>query len=118
MGALMAVSDARYASRHLWWLGQDLAQFATPEGKAKCIAASSYNYAAVIAGVVRKFDAGVRGGECIPMNFFNGGFVFEYNQDLGNMAPANVKAKVNEALAKFRAAANTLNWSAVDYSGL
>jgi basic membrane protein A len=118
IGALRAVSDAQYAGRYLWWVGQDLLQFDTPEGKAKCIAASSYNYTAVIVGFVQKFDAGVKGGECIPMNFFNSGFVFEYSKDLGNMAPAAVKAKVDEALAKFRASANTLNWSAVDYSKL
>ncbi|MDR1862952.1 MAG: BMP family ABC transporter substrate-binding protein [Treponema sp.] len=118
IGALRAVSDAQYAGRSLWWLGQDLAQFDTPEGRAKCIAASSYNYAAVIVGFVQKFDAGVRGGECIPMNFFNSGFVFEYNKDLGSMATVAIKAKVDEALAKFRASANTLNWSAVDYSKL
>jgi basic membrane protein A len=118
IGALRAVSDDQYANRSVWWLGQDLAQFDTPEGKAKCIAASSYNYSAVILGFVQKLDAGVKGGECIPMNFYNNGFVFEYNKDLGNMAPANVTAKVDESLAKFRAAANTLNWSAVDYSRL
>jgi basic membrane protein A len=118
MGALTAVSDARYANRDLWWLGQDLAQFSTPEGKAKCIAASSYNYAAVIVEFVKKIDVGIRGGECIPMNFSNGGFVFEYNNDLANIVPANVKAKVDEALAAFRAAANTLNYGAVDYSKL
>jgi basic membrane protein A len=118
IGALRAVSDAQYTSRYLWWVGQDLAQFGTPEGKAKCIAASSYNYSAVIVGLVQKLDAGIRGGECIPMNFFNGGFVFEYSKDLSNMATANVKAKVDEALAKFRASPNTLNWNAVDYSKL
>ena len=118
IGALRAVGDAQYASRFLWWVGQDLAQFGTPEGKAKCIAASSYNYAAVIVGFVQKFDAGIRGGECIPMNFYNNGFVFEYNNDLSSMAPANIKAKVDEALAQFRSKPNTLNWSAVDYSKL
>jgi basic membrane protein A len=118
IGALRAVGDAQYASRHLWWVGQDLAQFGTPEGKAKCIAASSYNYAAVIVGLVQKSDSGIRGGQCIPMNFNNGGFVFQYNPDLSNMAPANIKAKVDEALAKFKAAPNTLNYTAVDYSKL
>ena len=118
IGALRAVGDARYASRNLWWLGQDLAQFSTPEGRAKCIAASSYDYAAVIVGFVQKLDSGIRGGQCIPMNFNNGGFVFEFNRDLPNMAPANVRAKVDEALAKFKATPNTLNWSAVDYSKL
>ncbi|MDR1318699.1 MAG: BMP family protein [Treponema sp.] len=118
IGALRAVADAQYSSRNLWWLGQDLAQLTTPEGKTKCIAASSYNYAAVIVGFVNKFDAGIKGGECIPMNFNNNGFVFEYNGELPNAAPANVKARVDEALARFKAAPNTLNWNAVDYSKL
>jgi basic membrane protein A len=118
IGALRAVGDVQYASRHLWWVGQDLAQFGTPEGKAKCIAASSYNYAAVIIGLVQKFDSNIRGGQCIPMNFNNGGFVFQYNPDLSNMAPANIKARVDEVLAKFKAAPNSLNYAAVDYSKL
>ena len=117
IGALRAVGDSQYASRGIWWLGQDLAQFATPEGKTKCIAASSYNYAAVIIGFVQKLDAGIKGGECIPMNFANNGFVFEYNKDLPAVN-ANIKAKVDETLAKFRASPNTLNWNAVDYSKL
>ncbi|MDR1949730.1 MAG: BMP family protein [Spirochaetaceae bacterium] len=118
IGALRAVSDAAYSSRTLWWLGQDLAQLDTPEGKAKCIAASSYNYAAVITGFVRKLDAGIRGGECIPMNFLNDGFVFEYNQSLSGQVSADVRAKVDEALASFRQKAETLDWNSVDYSKL
>ena len=118
IGALRATGDAQYASRYLWWMGQDVAQFDTPEGKAKCIAASAYNYAAVIVGLVQKLDAGVRGGECIPMNFFNSGFIFEYNKDLESTVPANVKAKIDETLAQFRGKANTINYTAVDYSKL
>ena len=118
IGALRAVGDSQYADRNLWWLGQDFAQLSTPEGKAKCIAATSYNYAAVIVGFIEKLDAGIKGGECIPMNFNNGGFVFQFNPDLPDMATDAIKAKVDEALAQFRAAPNTLNWSAVDYSKL
>ncbi|MCL2128277.1 MAG: BMP family ABC transporter substrate-binding protein, partial [Treponema sp.] len=33
IGALRAVGDAQYSDRYLWWLGQDLAQFSTPEGR-------------------------------------------------------------------------------------
>jgi basic membrane protein A len=118
IGALRAVSDAAYSGRYLWWAGQDLAQFDTPEGKAKCIAASSYNYAAVIVGLVQKLDAGVRGGECIPMNFSNNGFVFDYNQNLAGQVPADVRTKVDEALSAFRQNAGTINWNSVDYSKL
>jgi basic membrane protein A len=118
IGALRAVSDAAYSSRNLWWLGQDLAQLDTPEGKAKCVAASSYNYAAVIVGFVEKLDAGIRGGECIPMNFSNNGFVFEYNSALSGQVSADIRSRVDEALAGFRQKSGTLNWSAVDYSKL
>ena len=118
IGALRAVGDAQYSSRSLWWVSQEMAYFTTPEGKAKAIAGSAYNYAAVIVGFVEKLDAGIRGGECIPMNFKNGGFMFKFNPDLPNMATPAIKAKVEEALAKFRAASGTLNWNAVDYSKL
>lgn len=118
IGALRAVGDASYGGQFLWWVGQDIAQFGTPEGTAKCLAASSYNYAAVIVGLVQKLDAGVRGGECIPMNFSNGGFVFEYNRNLSGQISSEVRAKVDEALADFRKTPNTLNWNGVDYSKL
>ncbi|MDR3248265.1 MAG: BMP family protein [Treponema sp.] len=119
IGALRAVGDAAYSGQYLWWVGEDLAQFDTAEGKAKCIAATSYNYAPVIVGLVEKFDAGIRGGECIPMNFSNGGFVFEWNKDLSAMISSEMRTQVDEALASFRKAPNTLShWSSVDYSNL
>jgi basic membrane protein A len=118
IGALRAVSDNAYSGRNVWWLGQDILQLDTAEGQAKCLAASSYNYTAVIVGIVENLGAGVRGGACIPMNFHNNGFVFKYNDALAAAVPADVKAKVDEALAKFRASANTLKWDAVDYSKL
>jgi basic membrane protein A len=119
IGALRTVADAKYAGQWLWWLGQDLAHFSTPEGKAKCIAASSYNYAAVILTLVDKVNSGVKGGECIPMNFHNNGFVFEYNADFGeDMITLPIRDAVDQALADFRAAANTVNWQTVDYNKL
>ncbi len=115
IGALRATAESPTAL----WLGQDLAQLTTEEGKAKCLAASSYNYAAVIVGLVEKLEAGVKGGECIPMNFNNGGFVFEYNPALEDKVSAEAKAAVDEALASFEASAGVLaNWSSVDYSTL
>jgi basic membrane protein A len=118
IGALRAVSDDAYKDQAIWWVGQDIAQLSTPEGKAKCLAASSYNYAAVILGFVQKLDAGIRGGECIPMNFSNGGFIFEYNQALSSPVSSEIQGKVDEALSNFRKAPNTLNWNGVDYSKL
>jgi basic membrane protein A len=118
IGGLTAVGDAKYRDQNIWWVGQDLAQLATAEGKARCIAASSYNYAAVIVSLVAKIDAGVKGGECIPLNFNNNGFVFEYNPALSAQVTPEIKAKVDDALASLRASAGTINWNSVDYSKL
>lgn len=115
IGALRATAEDPNAM----WVGQDTAQFSTEEGKQKCIAASAYNYAAVIVGLIDKLEAGVKGGECIPMNFNNDGFIFEYNPDLASYATPEIKAAVDKALAEFRAAPGVLaNWSQVDYSTL
>ena len=48
IGALRATAESPTAM----WVGQDLAQLTTEEGKAKCIAASAYNYAAVVKELV------------------------------------------------------------------
>ena len=96
------------------WLGQDLAQLDTPEGQAKCVAASSYNYTAVVVGLIESLDEGVKGGVCIPMNFNNGGFVFDYNPALSSLVTDEIRAKVDEALASFEASAGVLaDWADV-----
>jgi basic membrane protein A len=118
IGALTTVGDAKYRDQNIWWVGQDLAQLTTAEGKAKAIAASAYNYGAVIVGLVQKIDAGVKGGECIPLNFNNGGFIFEFNPALSAQATPEIKTKVDAALASMRASAGTIPWNSVDYSKL
>lgn len=96
------------------WLGQDLAQLDTPEGQAKCVAASSYNYAAVVVGLIESLDEGVTGGVCIPMNFNNGGFVFDYNPELSSLVTDEMRSAVDEAIAEFTAQAGVLsNWADV-----
>ncbi len=96
------------------WLGQDLAQLDTPEGQAKCVAASAYNYTAVMVGLIESLDEGVKGGVCIPMNFNNDGFVFDYNPALESVVTDEIRATVDEAIASFRAAPGVLaNWADV-----
>ncbi len=96
------------------WVGQDLAQLDTPEGQAKCVSAGGYNYTAVVVGLVEALDAGQTGGVCIPMNFNNDGFVFDYNPALSDLVTDEIRAKVDEALASFRANAGVLaNWADV-----
>ena len=115
LGALRAVAD--YRDQDIWWVGQDIAQIRITEGY-KVIAASSYNYASVIVGLVEKLDKGVKGGEVIPMNFNNGGFIFEFNTALKNKYTGAIETKVNEAIASFKAKAGTIAYTSVDYSKL
>lgn len=96
------------------WVGQDIAQFETPEGQAKCVAASAYNYTAVVVGLIESLDEGVTGGVCIPMNFNNGGFIFEYNSSLSDVVTDEIRAAVDEAISQFTASAGVLsNWADV-----
>ena len=96
------------------WVGQDIAQFETPEGQAKCVAASAYNYTAVVVGLIESLDEGVTGGVCIPMNFNNGGFIFEYNSALSDVVTDEIRAAVGEAISQFTASAGVLsNWADV-----
>ncbi len=115
LGALRSVAD--YPDQDIWWVGQDTAQINIPEG-SKVIAASSYNYASVIEGMVAKIDAGTLGGVVIPMNFSNGGFIFMFNPALKNMYTGAIETKVNEVLASLKAKSGTINYTSVDYSKL
>lgn len=115
LGSLRAVAE--YKNKEIWWVGQDLAQIGLDEGY-KCIAASSYNYKAVLLGLVDNFEKGKLGGEVIGMNFNNGGFEWGWNNS-NPKATAEVKAAVEKKLAEFKAKADLVaNWSTVDYSKL
>ena len=72
----------------------------------------------VIVGFVEKLDKGVKGGEVIPMNFNNGGFVFQFNAALKDKYTGAIENKVNEAIASFKAKPGTVNYTSVDYSKL
>lgn len=114
LGALRAVAE--YRSKPVFWVGQDTAQLSIPEGY-KCIAASSYVYSAVVKELVTKRDGGITGGECIPMNFKNGGFIFKFNDDKKLYVPAVVQA-VTTQIDAFRKASGQVEWKSVDYSRL
>jgi basic membrane protein A len=118
MGGLLALGGEAYQQADVFWLGQEAAQLNTPEGKAKCIATTSYNYAAVILGILQRLDRGIRGGECLPMNFANDGFIFRYNRDFSPMLSRDIRDKVQGTLDEFHKTPHTLDWSAVDYAAL
>ena len=67
-----------------------------------------------VVGLIESLDEGVKGGVCIPMNFNNGGFVFDYNPALSSLVTDEIRAKVDEALASFEASAGVLaDWADV-----
>ena len=117
LGALRAVAD--YPDKDIWWVGQDMAQLGLDEGY-KCIAASSYNYKAIVVGLVENFEKGNKGGTVIPMNFSNGGFVWGWNDaKCADKITPEIRSAVEAKIAEFKAQANTLsNWSSVDFSKL
>lgn len=115
LGALRAVAD--HSDENIWWVGQDIAQLGIEEGY-KCIAASSYNYTAVIISLIEKRDKGIYGGEVIPMNFNNGGFIFKFNPSLSNMYTGAIEDAVNAQLKAFKNKSGLIDWKSVDYSTL
>jgi len=117
LGALRAVAE--YRNRDIWWVGQDLAQLDLEEGY-KCIAASSYNYKAVVIGLVENFQKGKLGGEVLPMNFYNGGFEWGWNTaKCAEKITPEIRKAVEDKMSEFRAQPNLVaNYTDVDYSRL
>ncbi len=111
-GALRAVAE--YKDKPIWWLGQDISQLSMPEG-FKVIAASSYNYASVIEAMIEKRQSGVLGGENIPMNFKNGGFVFAFNDKVGTVLSSDIRKAAEKARADITAASIKIDWQAIKY---
>jgi basic membrane protein A len=111
MGALRAV--ATYKDQPIWWVGQDTAQLVLPES-FKVVAAASYDYAAVIEALIEKRQAGVLGGQNLPLTFANGGFVYKYNDAL-TVLPKDARAKVDTAKASLAGGKLPLDWKSVKF---
>ncbi|HTP52934.1 MAG TPA: BMP family protein [Anaeromyxobacteraceae bacterium] len=112
VGALRAV--ATYKDQPIWWVGQDVAQLKVPES-FKVIAAASYNYAPVVEAIVDKRQAGVLGGENIPLNFANGGFVYEFNGSVGPVLTPQLRKQVESAKGDFQSGKLSLDWKSVKF---
>ncbi|HRY72231.1 MAG TPA: BMP family protein [Spirochaetia bacterium] len=111
-GALRAVAE--YKDKPIWWLGQDTLQIGMPEG-FKVVAAASYDYAPVIEALIDKRQAGVLGGENVPMTYGNLGFVFKYNEKVGAVLTAAVRKAADQARADVTAGKLKLDWAAVKF---
>lgn len=112
MGALRAVAAS--ADKNIWWAGQDISQLHVAESP-RVLAASSYNYTAVVEVLIAKREAGVKGGENIPLNFANKGFVFAYNDKVGKVLTPAIRKAVDKAKADLTAGKLKLDWKAVKY---
>jgi len=112
LGALRAV--ATYQDKPIWWVGQDVAQLATPE-RTKVIAAASYDYAPVVEALIAKRQAGMLGGENLPLNFRNGGFIFRYNEAIGPVLSKEIRSKVDASKASLAAGTLSLDWKSIKF---
>jgi basic membrane protein A and related proteins len=112
LGALRAV--ATYKDKSIWWVGQDTAQLAIPES-LKVVAAASYDYAAVIEALIAKREAGVVGGENLPLSFANGGFVYKFNDSVGPVLTKEIRVKVDAAKASLVSGKLPLDWKSVKF---
>lgn len=98
LGALRTVAD--FPNKDIWWCGQDQAQLLIPESY-KVLAACSYNYAAVVKDIIEKRLNGIIGGQVIPLNFNNNGFVFKFNDQNSSKITPEIKSNVENALSTF-----------------
>jgi len=112
MGALRAVAAS--ADKNIWWAGQDISQLHVAEAP-RVLAASSYNYTTVVEVLIAKREAGVKGGENIPLNFANKGFIFAYNDKVGKVLTPAIKKAVDKAKADLTAGKLKLDWKAVKF---
>jgi basic membrane protein A len=113
LGALRAVAE--YKDKGIWWAGQDEAQLTIPNS-FKVLAAASYDYVPVVEALITKREAGVKGGECIPLTFANHGFVYKFNDKIGStVLTAAVRKAVEKAKADLTAGKLKLAWKEVKF---
>ena len=105
---------AKNTEKVVWWAGQDTAQLTIPNS-FKVIAAASYDYVPVVEELIAKREAGVKGGECIPLTFGNKGFTYKFNDHVGPVLTKAIRTKVEKAKADLTAGKLVLAWKEVKY---
>ena len=107
VGALRNVD----AAEGVIWVGQTTSQIVD---FPNCVsAAADYDYSAVIIGIIDRMAEGKVGGENIPLNYNNGGFIYTFSEN-AELLPADVKAAAQAALDSMVAAPNTIDFSAIE----
>lgn len=107
VGALRNVD----AAEGVIWVGQTTSQIVDfPNVVA---AAADYDYSAVVIGIMERMAEGKVGGENIPLNYNNGGFIYTFSEN-AELLPEDVKAAAQAALDSMTAAANTIDFSGIE----
>jgi len=107
VGALRNVD----AAEGVIWVGQTTSQIVD---FPNCVsAAADYDYSAVIIGIIERMAEGKVGGENIPLNYNNGGFVYTFSEN-AELLPSDVKAAAQAALDSMVAAPNTVDFSGIE----
>ena len=106
VGALRNVA----AIEGVTWVGQTTSQIVD---FPNCVAAAAdYDYSAVLIELINRTAEGKKGGENIPLNYNNGGFVYTFSEDAALM-PQDVKDAAQAALDSMIAEAGTIDFSGV-----
>lgn len=111
-GGLRGVAE--YKDKNVWWLGMDTLQITMPEGY-KVIAAGGYDYEPVIETMIDKRQAGVLGGENIPMTFKNGGFAYQFNDKVGSVLTSAIRNAADKARGELISGKLKVDWQSVKY---
>ena len=107
VGAIRVVD----AAEGVTWIGQTTSQIV--DFPNVVVAAADYDYSAVITELLVRISEGKTGGENIPMNYNNGGFVYTFSEN-AELMPADVKASAQLSLDSMIAAANTIDFSGIE----
>ncbi len=107
VGALRIVDSAEGVT----WVGQTTSQIVDFPNVVS--AAADYDYSAVIIELIKRTGEGKVGGENIPLNYNNGGFVYTFSEN-AELLPEDVKAAAQAALDAMIAAPNTVDFSGIE----
>lgn len=107
VGALRNVA----AAEGVTWMGQTTSQIV--DFPDVVVAAADYDYSAVVIGIMERMVEGKVGGENIPLNYNNSGFVYTFSEN-AELLPEDVKAAAQAVLDSMTAAANTIDFSGVE----
>lgn len=107
VGALRVVDSAE----NVVWVAQTASQLA--DFPKVVMAAADYNYAAVIIELVERTQAGMTGGDCIPLNYANKGFTYTFSEN-EELLPQTTREAAQAAYEALSAQANTINITEVN----